>query len=91
VYPGALVPDIGQLEKIGIEVGLIDGALEERLMGPWRAGRHHHPVQVVFLDGLFDLGKLLPYCFLPQTQIPNFSPNMDKETMLATIKTPEKI
>ncbi len=54
VHPRALLPDVGNLALVGIEAlrgrGLAEGGLVHRR----RAGGHHHPVQIVLADGLFD-------------------------------------
>ena len=55
VHPGVLVPDVGHIEEVGVEAHLLDGLLEHGHVGPGGAGGHHHPVQVVLLDGVQDL------------------------------------
>ena len=56
VDPGALVADVGHLEQILVETGGAQHFLEDGLVGGGAAGRHHHPVQVVFPDLLHHLG-----------------------------------
>ena len=55
MHPGALIADIGHLEKIFVEAHLPNRFLKERLMGARRAGGDHHPVQMMLIDCLFDL------------------------------------
>jgi len=52
--PGALVPDVRHLEKVGIQLRLGTGTLEKRLMRSRRAGGNHDPVQSLFFDGGLD-------------------------------------
>ena len=58
--PGTLVADIGHLKEVGIEARVAHGFLEKRFVGAGRTGRHHHPVEALFLDNLghFILGVL---------------------------------
>ena len=52
VHPGVLVADIGHLEEVLVEPGVDQGLPEQGLVGDGRAGRHHHPVELLFLDDL---------------------------------------
>ncbi len=52
--PGHLLPHRGHLEQIRVDPAPPAGRLECFLMQPRRAGSHHHPVQVVGLDVVFD-------------------------------------
>ena len=54
MHPGILFADIGQFKEIGIETGFTQGVAKKRLMGSRGAGRHHHPIQTVFIDGSLD-------------------------------------
>ncbi len=54
VDPGALVTDVGHLEEERVQPGLLDGALEQGLVGPGGARSDHDTVQVVLLHGLLD-------------------------------------
>jgi len=67
VHPGALLPDVGHLQHIGIQARLADSPAEGGLMEAGRAGRHHHPVQLVLGDVLLDL--LLAYIGAGKLQV----------------------
>ena len=60
VHPGILVADVGHLKQILVQAGVDQGLPEQGLVGDGGASRHHHPVEVVFLDdpGHVDLGVL---------------------------------
>jgi hypothetical protein len=53
--PGALVADIGHLKEILVQTGVSEHILEGGLMSAGRAGRHHHPVEMVLFDHLHHL------------------------------------
>ena len=52
VHPGALIADVGHLEEVLVETRLADRLLEQRLVGPRRAGGDDHPVEAMLLDRL---------------------------------------
>ncbi|OPY06354.1 MAG: hypothetical protein A4E66_02235 [Syntrophus sp. PtaB.Bin001] len=53
--PGTLIPDVGQLEEIGIQPGLPQGLPEKGFVSLGSAGRHHDPVEPVFFNLFLDL------------------------------------
>jgi hypothetical protein len=55
MHPGALIPDIDHLEKIGVQARLFTGTSKKRFMGPRGAGGDHDAVKSLLLDSLFDL------------------------------------
>ena len=57
VHPGALVPDIGELEEVLVQSRLLAGLAEEGLVGPGGARCHKHPVELMLLDGILDGGQ----------------------------------
>ena len=50
VHPGILVADVGHLKQILVQAGVDQRLPEQGLVGDGGASRHHHPVEVVFLD-----------------------------------------
>ena len=50
--PGDMLPDVGHLEEVPVEAGLLDGPPEGKLVHPGRAGCHNDPVKFLPLDGL---------------------------------------
>ena len=52
VHPGILVADIGHLKEVLVQPGIDHGLPEQGLVGDGRAGRHHHPVELLFFDDL---------------------------------------
>ena len=52
--PGALVPDVGHLEEVGVQSRLANGVAEDGLVGARRAGGDNDPVQSVLGDALLD-------------------------------------
>jgi hypothetical protein len=52
--PGALFPDIGNIEKVGIDPFFGKYVSKGRLMHPRRAGGDDHPVDGEITDILFD-------------------------------------
>ena len=57
VHPRALVTDVDELEKVAVESCFLARRLEKRSVGPWGAGSHHDPAEVVLGDGPPDLGQ----------------------------------
>ena len=55
VNPGTLIPDISHFEQVLVQPRLSNGGLEERFVGPWRTGRHDHPVEFMLRDHLLDM------------------------------------
>ncbi len=56
VDPGAVLPDVGHLEEVGVEAAVLAAAPEGHLVHVGRAGGHDHPVELLVLDGLLDGG-----------------------------------
>ena len=54
MYPGALLPDVGNFHHIGVEPGGRRRFAECGLVHPGRAGADHDAGQFVFLNGLLD-------------------------------------
>src|SRR3990172_2661689 len=54
VDPAVLLPDVSNLQHIGVEAGVAHGLAEGVLVHAWRAGGDNHPVEPVLLDGLAD-------------------------------------
>ena len=54
VHPAALLADVGHLEEVGVDAGLLQRLAEGRLVHPRAAGGDHDPVQPVLLDVLDD-------------------------------------
>jgi hypothetical protein len=52
--PGALVTDVDHLKEVRVHSCLLTGTGKEWLMGAWRAGGDHHPVEAVFFYGLLN-------------------------------------
>ncbi|VVB71795.1 Uncharacterised protein [uncultured archaeon] len=55
VHPGALLPDVGHLQHVGIEASLRYGAAKGGLVQSRRACGDHNPVKLVFGYILLDL------------------------------------
>jgi hypothetical protein len=53
--PRTLITNISHLKDISIQPCFPKCFSEQWLMGPWSAGGHHDPVQVIFLYTLLDL------------------------------------
>ncbi len=47
MYPGTLIPDIGHVEQIRIQAGLLQNGLEQGFVRPRRTGGDDHTVEVV--------------------------------------------
>jgi len=47
MYPGAMLPDVDDLQEIGIEPGAGQHPSEGQLVHFGRAGGNHHPVEVI--------------------------------------------
>ena len=54
-YPGNMLPDVGHLQKVPVETGLLDGLPERILVHTGRTGGNNDPVKVLPLDGSLDL------------------------------------
>ena len=54
-YPGDMLPDVGHLQKIPVETGLLDGLPEGILVHTGRTCGNNDPVKVLPLDGVLDL------------------------------------
>ena len=54
VHPGALIANIGHLEQVAVQPGLLKGLLEQRFVRARRTGRDNDPVQAMRLDLLSD-------------------------------------
>jgi hypothetical protein len=54
VNPGNMLADVSHLEQEGVESGLLAGRSESAFVHQRRAGGHHDPVELVFLDVLLD-------------------------------------
>ncbi len=53
--PGTLITDVDHLKEVPVEASIFQGFLKKRFMGPWGTGCDDHTVQLLILDGLFDL------------------------------------
>ena len=54
VHPGAVLADVGHLQQVGIETGVLAGPAEGLLVQVRRAGGHDDARQALLLDVLFD-------------------------------------
>ncbi len=52
--PGYLLANRGHLEEVGVQPGALAGALKSFFVEPGRAGGHHHPVEAISPDVVFD-------------------------------------
>jgi hypothetical protein len=54
MYPGAILPDVGHLQEVGIQAYSLQRAPEGPFVHPWRAGSDDHPVHSQFADVVAD-------------------------------------
>ncbi len=55
VDPGVLVAQVSDFHQVFVQARLADGFLKQPLMGPGRAGAHHHPIEILQPDLSLDM------------------------------------